>query len=138
VKPFPKILGSLAALALAAPAAAAAAPVDITGFSVSPSCVQPGGTITTTVTVHNNNFFPTNLYGQPWATEGGVEVYRGSVSGPYTAPPLISVTQSLQQQIPVYTPWGYYSVNFGIGPSNSSPTSWSQRSATLVVSPVCW
>ena len=130
---------SLVAVASAAgPAVAAAAPVSITGFSVSPACVTPGGTVTATATVQNTTGFPVSFYSQSWVTEGGVTVYRGGAQGAYNAPAYVPVTQSQNVQIPSYTPWGYYTLNLGVGPSSSDATSWSQRSAPLTVSPYCW
>ena len=126
-----------AVLVAAAPAAALAAPATITSFTISPSCAAPGSTVSATATVQNNTAFPLSFYSQSNVTEGGVPVYSGGATGPYGAPAYVPVTQSQKVQIPWYTPWGYYSVNLGIGPSSSDPTSWSQRSATLIVSPVC-
>jgi hypothetical protein len=130
---------ALATLAITAtPSIAAAAPVEVTNFNITPSCVKPGGQITSNSTVQNTTYTPTAFYAQAWATEAGFEVYRGSVAGPYPAPPFYPVSQTQTQQIPANTPWGYYYVNLGIGPSSSSPTSWSRRTTSLVVSPFCW
>ena len=122
---------------MAAPATASAAPVNVNSVTVSPSCVKPGGTLSANITVQNTTIFPVNFYGQEWATEFGATVQRGSVLGPYAAPPLVPVSESQAESIPWWTPWGQYTVYFGVGPSSSDPTSWSQSSATLTVSPFC-
>jgi hypothetical protein len=127
-----------AAALLASPATAAAAPVQLNGFTLSSGCIQPGGSVTATATVQDTAGYPVTFYSQSWVTEGGVEVYRGGVAGPDTAPAFVPVSQSQTLQVPAYTPWGYYTINLGIGPSSSDATSWSQRSATLTVSPYCW
>jgi hypothetical protein len=99
--------------------------------------VKPGGSITATVTVQNTTWFTQAFYGQSWVTEFGNEVQTGSVNGPYVAPLFAPLTTTQTQQVPWYTPWGYYSVNVGIGPSSSNARSYSQRSAPLAVSPFC-
>jgi hypothetical protein len=136
-----KLLKSILAVAavgsIAAPAAQAAGPVTITGFTLNPSCVAPGGNTTATVGVQNMTVLPESFYAQTWATEGGAEVYRSSAQGPYTVPGLAPLSQSQSMNISKTTPWGYYTVYVGIGPSSSDPTSWSQASTTLVVSPFC-
>ena len=122
---------------VAAPGTASAAPVNVNSVTVSPSCVRPGGTVNANVTVQNTTLLPVNFYGQESATEFGAQVQRGSVLGPYTAPPLVPVSQSQTESIPWWTPWGQYTVTFGVGPSSSDPTSWSRSSAPLTVSPLC-
>lgn len=124
--------------AAAAPAAAAAGPAQITSFTLSKSCVTPGGSVSANATVQNTTALPVQFYSKPWVTEGGFQVYSGGTAGPYPAPAFTPVSQSQTVQIPAYTPWGYYTIHLGIGPSSSDPTSWSQRSATLAVSPYCF
>jgi P pilus assembly chaperone PapD len=125
------------AASCAAPAAAAAAPVQITGFTVSPSCVKPGGNVTATVTVQNTTWYPQVFYAQSWVTDFGAEVQTGSVVGPYSVPVFAPLSQTQTQQVPWYTPWGYYNVWVGAGPSSSDGRSYSQRFAPLTVSPFC-
>jgi hypothetical protein len=131
------IVALAVAASCAAPATAAAAPVNITGFTLSPSCVRPGGSVTATVTVQNTTWSPQAFYAQSWVTEFGAEVQSGSVVGPYGAPLFAPLTTTQTQQVPWYTPWGYYTVNVGIGPSSSDARSYSQRSAPLAISPYC-
>jgi hypothetical protein len=131
------VLASGLLAASAAPAAASAAPVDVKSLTVSPACVRPGADITANVTVQNTTVQPVTFYAQEWATEFGITVQRGSVLGPNTAPPLIPVSQGQTTNVPWWTPWGQYTVYFGDGPSSSDPTSWSQASTVLTVSPFC-
>jgi hypothetical protein len=126
-----------ASLALAAPAAASADTVQVTAFSVSPTCVHPGANVTASVTLQNDTYYPLNFVLQSWTTYYGAEVQRSSVMGPYPAAPFTPITQSQTTQIPWYAPWGTYWVNVGTGPNSSSPTSWSTRSAPLTVSAFC-
>jgi hypothetical protein len=128
----------LLVLSLAGPAvsAASAAP-QISSFSLSPSCVAPGGTVTGTATIHNPDLWFYAAYGQARASYFGVTVQTSSVSGPYPLLPFLSESGSVASSIPWYAPWGQYTVTFGIGPSPSSLTAWGTRSATLTVSPFC-
>jgi hypothetical protein len=119
------------------PLAAASSPVQLTGFSLSPSCTHPGGTVTANVTVQNTTLSAQTFYAQDWVTAFGVTLTRGSAVGPNTLPPLYSASQGQATQVPSYTPYGYYTVNLGVGPSSTDPTSWGQRSAALTVSPFC-
>jgi hypothetical protein len=129
---------AVAAIAAAAPAVAvAASPVQVTSLSTTPLCVRPGGSVNANVTVRNTTTAPQTFYAQDWVTELGLEVSRGSVMGSYTLPPLYSTTQSQTTKISPTTPYGYYTVNVGVGPSASSPTSWSRLSTTLIVLPFC-
>jgi hypothetical protein len=130
-------LALTAAASFAAPTAAAAAPVEVTGFTLSPSCVKPGGSVTANVTVQNSTYQAQTIFAQSWTTSYGTEVQTGPVIGPYTVPAFVPLSQSQTQTVPWYTPWGYYTVNFGVGPDSSHPRAWSQRSAPLVVSPFC-
>jgi hypothetical protein len=123
---------------LATPAAAAADSVVITGFSLSPSCVAPGRSVTGTVTIQDTDWYPVKFVTKGWATYLGQTVQDSGVIGPYPAPPFVPVIQSQTVNIPWYAPWGTYYVNIGTGPDASSPTSWSQRTATLTVSPFCF
>jgi hypothetical protein len=111
--------------------------VQLTAFSLSPTCTHPGGTANANVSVQNTTGFAQTFYAQDWVTEFGITLTRGSAMGSYTLPPFYTASQSQATQVPAYTPWGQYTVNVGVGPSSSDPTSWSQRSATLTVSPFC-
>jgi hypothetical protein len=125
-------------ISLAAPAAASADSVALQGFTLDKSCVSPGGTVTATVTVQDTDWYQVNFYGQASVSEFGTKVYTAQPVGPYPAPPFVPLTVQNKQQVPTNTPWGYYTINFGIGPSAASPTSWGSRSATLTVSPWCF
>lgn len=118
-----------------APAAAVAAPVEITAFSVSPSCARPGATVTANVTVRNTGLLPQRTYAQTRTTYFGWTVATSQVYGPYDVPPLLPASTSMQETVPWYAPWGSYTVTLGIGPSPGDPTSWSSRSAPLTVAP---
>ena len=120
------------------PAAASAdATVQVTNFSVWPTCVRPGNDVTATVTLQDTTWYPVSFVLQGWVTYYGQEVSRTSVMGPYPAPPFTPITQSQTTQVPWYAPWGTYYVNIGTGPSSTAPTSWSTRFAPLTVSPFC-
>lgn len=119
------------------PSVAAAAPVNVTAFSLSPSCTHPGGTVTATATLQNTTYLPQGFYAQEFVTEFGYTIQSGGVMGPYGLPSYGSVTQSQSTQVPSYTPYGYYTVNLGDGPSSSNATGWSSMGAGLTVSPFC-
>jgi hypothetical protein len=133
-------IASLAAVAGAAavPAVASAAPADVTGLTLSPSCAAPGQTVTATVTVSDTTYYPQEFYAQDWVSDWGITLERGSVDGPLGVAPYAPLSDSVSAQIPPYTPYGYYTINVGVGPSSSSPTSWSSASAGLTVSPWCF
>jgi hypothetical protein len=129
-----------AVVMVAAPAvAAASSPVQVTAFSL-PSCASPGQTISATVSVQNTTYYPQAFYAQEWVGNfgPGFALQSSSVQGPYGLPPYTPLTDSVSEQIPSYTPYGYYTVNVGVGPSSSSPTSWSSMSQGLTISPWCF
>ena len=130
------ILTTVAVLAIAPAAAAVAAPVEVTAFTLSPSCTHPGGTVTANTTVQNTTLLPQTFYAQTRTTYYGYPVQTSGVYGPYSVPPLSSLSKSTPTTIPSNAPWGDYSVTFGIGPSSSSAMSWSTRTAPLKVAPV--
>jgi hypothetical protein len=118
-----------------APAGAMGAPVEITAFSVSPSCTRPGSTVTANVTVRNTGLLFQRTYAQTRTTYFGWTVATSQVYGPYDVPPLIPASTSMQADVPWYAPWGSYTVTLGIGPSASDTMSWSTRTAPLTVAP---
>jgi hypothetical protein len=124
-----------AALAFAAPGVATAAPVDVVDFTLSPTCVRPGGQVTAHVTLRNNTAGALSTYAQSWVGIGPLELSTGGVEGPFLVPPLSTLSQDKANTVGQGTPPGVYQVNLGVGPSADSPRSWSQRSALLVVSP---
>ncbi len=126
---------AVTAIGAIAPATALGAPVEITAFSVSPSCARPGSTVTASVTVRNTGLLPQRTYAQTRTTYFGWTVATSRVYGPYDVPPLFPASTSMQETVPWYAPWGSYTVTLGIGPSASDPTSWSTRSAPLTVAP---
>jgi hypothetical protein len=129
------IISAAAALALAAtPSVAAAAPVDVAEFTLTPSCVRPGGQVTAHVGLRNTTLGTQSAYAQAWATVGLAEVYTSPAEGPYPVPPLATLGQDKAIAIDQWTPPGFYEVHVGVGPSATSPRSWSQRSAWLTVS----
>ncbi len=130
---------SLAAglVAVAAPSVAAASPAQLNSFSLTPACVAPGHSVTAATTVQNTTYTVQTFYAQEFVTEFGYTLQRGGVMGGYTIPPFYTTTQSQVTQIPAYTPYGYYTVNLGIGPSSSDPTGWGSRGTGLTVSPFC-
>lgn len=130
-------LSLVAALSLAAPAVASASPVQITSFTASPSCVRPGGSVSASATVQDTTPIVQTFYSHWTVSEGAYQVYNGTTGGPYTVPPLASISQSQNTQIPWYTPWGRYTVTLTIGPSSTDTSSWSRLSAPLTVSPYC-
>jgi hypothetical protein len=130
------VITATAAACAATAGAAFAAPVNVTAFSISPSCTHPGGTVTATATVQNTTLLPQSFYGEARTSYFGVPV-QTSTYGPYTALPLLSVTQSASTQIPYYAPWGSYSVVFGIGPSSGDPMGWSTSTSGFTVAPWC-
>ena len=128
-------MGAAAAFAAAAPSAASAAPVDVVDFTLTPSCVRPGGQVTAHVTLRNTTLGTLNTYAQAWATVGPwAEVYSSSPEGPYPVPPLATLSQDKAIAIEQWTPPGVYEVHVGVGPSAATPRSWSQRTAQLKVS----
>ncbi len=130
-------IAATAALALAAaPGVAAAAPVDVVDFRLSPTCVRPGGQLTAHVTLRNNTAGALSTYAQSWVGIGPLELSTGGVEGPFLVPPLSTLSQDKTTTVGQGTPPGLYQVNLGVGPSADSPRSWSQRSALLVVSPL--
>jgi hypothetical protein len=133
------LLTSLATFVVAAatPAVAAASPVQLDAFSLSTSCATPGSKISANVTVQNTTYYFQTFYAQDWVSLYGLTVDTGSPQGGYPLPPLATISQSQSAQLPSYTPYGYYTVNVGVGPSSSSPTSWSTRSSGLFVAPFC-
>ena len=118
-----------------APAAAQAAPVEITAFSVSPTCARPGSTVTANVTVRNTGLLFQRTYAQTRTSYFGWTVMTSQVYGPYDVPPLIPASTTMQETVPWYAPWGSYTVTLGIGPSPSDPMGWSTRTAPLSVAP---
>jgi hypothetical protein len=129
------IITAAAVMAIAPVASAAAAPVEVTAFSLSPTCTHPGGTVTANTTVQNTTLLPQQFYAQTRTTYYGYPVQTSSVYGPYAVPSLSSLSKSTPTTIPSNAPWGNYTVVFGIGPSASSAMSWSTRSAPLKVAP---
>jgi hypothetical protein len=128
------IVGAAAVCAMA-PAAAFGAPVDITAFSITPTCTHPGSTVTADVTVHNNGLLPVRIYAQTRTSYYGWLVQTSDVYGPYDVPPILSPSTSMQTTVPAYAPWGSYTVTLGIGPSPTDTTSYGTRSAGLGVAP---
>jgi hypothetical protein len=124
-------------LAAATPAAAAAAPVQVTSFSLSPTCVAPGHSVTATATIQNTTYAPQSFYAQEFVSEFGYTIQQGSVMGAYALPSYASVTQSQTTQLSSTTPYGYYTVNLGVGPSSSNATGYGSRGTGLTVSPFC-
>jgi hypothetical protein len=128
-------IGAAAALAAAAPSVASAAPVDVVDFTLTPSCVRPGGQVTAHVTLRNTTLSTQNAYAQAWVTVGPwAEVYSSAPEGPYPVPPLATLSQDKAMPIDPWTPPGVYEVHVGVGPSTAAPRSWSQRSTQLTVS----
>jgi hypothetical protein len=122
---------------IAVPASAAAAPIDVTAFWVSPSCVKPGSWLTTGLTLKNEENSPVQFATTSWETLFGYTVSSGPVQGPLTAPSGSTTNETQTSQVAWSTPWATYTVHFGVGPDTSSPTSWSQATAQLTVSPFC-
>jgi hypothetical protein len=133
------IVAAVSAGAIAAPAAAMAAPVNVTGFTLSPSCTHPGGTVAAKVTVQNTTLLTQTFYAQTKTYYFGALVQTSQVQGPYNVPPLLSFSTTQQQTVSSNAPVGSYTVVLGIGPSQASPMSWSTRSAPLTVKlpPAC-
>lgn len=130
-------LGLAATVGAIVTSPALAAPVNLTRFSVSPSCARPGGTVTGTVTVQNSNLLPQTFYGQTRTSYYGYQVQTSQVYGPFELLPLQSITTSMQMNVPWYSPWGSYTVTAGVGPSSSDAMSWSTAQASVTVVPWC-
>src|SRR5437870_1386470 len=118
------IVAAVSAGALAAPAVAAAAPVNVTGFTLTPSCTHPGGTVSAKVTVQNTTLQSQTFYAQTKTYYFGAPVQTSQAQGPYSVPALLSGSNTQQQTIPSNAPWGSYTVVLGIGPSQTSAMSW--------------
>jgi hypothetical protein len=129
------LLTAAAVSAIATPGAAIAAPVEVTGFTLSPACTHPGGTVTANTTVSNTTLLPQQFYAQTRTSYYGYPVQTSSVYGPYAVPSLSSLSQSNQSTVPSNAPYGSYTVVFGVGPSSSNAMGWSTRSAPLKVAP---
>jgi hypothetical protein len=132
---FNKAILSAAAVLAIAPAAASAYPVDITGFSLSPSCTHPSGTVTANISVVNATLQTQRFYARTTTSYFGAPVMQSDIYGPYDVPPIAQLSTSISQQVPWYAPNGMYTVVLGIGPSTADPTSWSTRNANLWVAP---
>src|SRR5260370_23725226 len=91
---IPLIAAGVLARAAARAAASADATVQVTSFSVWPTCVRPGNDVTATVTLQDTTWYPLTFVLQAWATYYGQEVSRSSVMGPYPASPFTPITQS--------------------------------------------
>ncbi len=130
---------ALAAVACSiAPAQALAAPVDVTGFTISPACTHAGGTITATVTVKNSTALPQSFYAQTQAQWLGLLTLQTSpVYGSYPAAPNVPETQTQTATVPSYALPGTYNVILGIGPSSSNPMGWSTATSGFSVWPWC-
>src|SRR5881409_1442165 len=111
------IMTAAAVTAIAPAATALAAPVEVTAFSLSPSCTHPGGTVTANTTVQNTTLLPQQFYAQTRTSYYGYPVQTSGVSGPYAVPTLSSLSKSTPTTVPSNAPWGDYTVLFGIGPS---------------------
>jgi hypothetical protein len=128
----------VAALGLAVPAAASAAPVNMTEFTITPSCQHAGGNIDVTVGVQNTTFWWVDIYFQAKTYDVlGREVASTDPAGPFSVPPFIPIRRTEREVVPPGTLPGIYTVVGGIGGSAQDAMGWSRRSAQLTVSPLC-
>jgi hypothetical protein len=120
-----------------APSAALAAPIDVTAFSLSPSCMHPGGTIIARDTVQTTTQQTQTFYAQTATSYFGVPVQTSQVYGPFITGPNTTSITTTPTVVPWYSPFGSYTVTFGTGPSAGNAMGWSTRSAPLNVEPWC-
>jgi hypothetical protein len=120
-----------------APSAALAAPIEVTAFGLSPSCMHPGATVTGNDTVQTTTEQNQTFYVQTATSYFGVPVQKSQVYGPYITGPNTTSTTSTPTAVPWYAPYGSYTIVFGTGPSASDAMGWSTRSTQLYIEPWC-
>jgi hypothetical protein len=126
-----------AAVGAIAPSAALAAPLEVTAFNLSPSCMHPGGSVTGIDTVRTTTQQNQTFYAQTATSYFGVPVQKSQVYGPYITGPNTVSTTSTPTVVPWYTPFGFYTISFGLGTAAADAMGWSTRSASLYVEPWC-
>jgi hypothetical protein len=119
--------------------ALAAAPVEVTSFTISPGCTHPGGTLTATDQLRTTTQQNQTFYVQTQTQYFGFTIQTSPAYGPYIVGPNTTSTTVTPTSVSIFTPPGSYTTVFGVGPTPSDAMGWSTRSATwsALLAPFC-